>query len=395
MRFSDFYPARWFYFIKLPFKYWAYELIDQLILHFVPAGKRKAVLIFRLDLIGDYLMCRPFFQVLSSDPAFSDLPMSFAGNQVLKSLAEELDAVVFSDFTWIDRPRFINSLGYRFRILADIRRKGYSMVIYPSHTRQFWLESLVRVSGAEKKITASAVGRYMSDMETKLSAGWYSSVIDTGSLPMFEFYRNRLFFSSLSPSAAGVDSMECSVLSRTPKQKLLLFAPGASTEERKWPSVSFSQLIMRLQEILPGFSFGIIGSRAEREECNRIAEESGVMVYNYAGECSLPESLRLIAGAILLVSNESSPVHMAATTGTACVVISNGNHFSRWNPYPESLAPRILTCYPSRFGNVQNNREELTRQYHHHSSLSASEVPIDSVLKACLRLLNGYFSVSE
>jgi ADP-heptose:LPS heptosyltransferase len=395
MRFSNLHPSRWFYFIKLPFKYWAYELIDQVILHFVPAGKRKAILIFRLDLIGDYLMCRPFFQALSADPAFSGLPISFAGNQVLKSLAEELDAAVFSDFTWIDRPRFINSLGYRFRILADIRRKGYSMVLYPSHTRQFWLESLVRVCGAGQRITASPVGRYMSDLEAKLSAAWYSRIIETGNQPMFEFYRNRLFFSSLAPATAGINSMQNSLLSRTPKQKLLLFAPGASTEERKWPSENFAGLISRLQEMLPGFLFGIIGSSSERDECSRIAESSGGRIHNFAGECSLPESLRLIAEASLLVSNESSPVHMAATTGTACVVISNGNHFSRWNPYPESLAPNILTCYPLRFGRVQENQAELTEKYHHHSSLPAAEVPFESVLEACLRLLNGYFSVSD
>lgn len=392
MRFSDLIPPRWFYYLKLPFKYWAYELIDQFILHFVPAGKGKAVLIYRLDLIGDYLMSRPFFQAIAGDPAFAGLSFSFAGNQVLKSLAEELDAGVFSEFIWIDRSRFINSISYRFQVLAGIRRRGFSMVIYPSHTRQFWLESLVRVSGAAHRITASPVGRYMSTMEAGISEAWYNRVIDTGSQPLFEFYRNQSFFKALASSAGQSTSLKDARMASSAKENRILLAPGASTDERKWPADNFVRLVRELQEIFPGFTFGIIGSQQEFGLCSGIAEKAGPAVVNFAGKCSLPRSMQLLAESCLLISNESSPVHMAATTGTACVCISNGNHFSRWNPYPESLASNILTCYPARFGNVQENHAELTLKYHHHSSLTAAEVPFEAVLQASVRLLKGDFS---
>ncbi len=380
-------PASWLYALKLPFKRWAYELIDQLVLHFIPAGKSEAILIYRLDLLGDYLMCRPFFRALKQSPEYKNAPLFFAGNQILKGLAEELDAEVLDGFFWLDRNRFINSLGYRFRMLAAIRRMGFSTVIYPSHTRQFWLESIVRVSGAGTRITGSSVGKYMNEMEQALSAGWYSKVAETGSKPLFEFYRNRAFFQAIAPAAGGVSSLFESCFKEIKKQNLILLAPGASTSERQWPAENFARLLSELSLLFPLHRFGLIGAASERETAERIISISGTKARNYAGALSLPESMNLLAQAILLISNESGPVHMAATTGTACVCISNGNHFSRWNPYPESLANNILTCYPASFGNAEENKEKLTRLYHNHSSLPASEVAFSDVLQSSVALL--------
>ncbi len=381
-------PASWLYALKLPFKRWAYELIDQLVLHFIPAGNSGAVLIYRLDLLGDYLMCRPFFRALKQSPEYKNAPLFFAGNQILKGLAEELDAEVFVGFFWLDRNRFINSLLYRFRMLAAIRRMGFSRVIYPSHTRQFWLESIVRVSGAGTRITGSSVGKYMDEMEQSLSAGWYSKVVETGSMPIFEFYRNKAFFQTIASAAGEVSSLVDVHFKEIKKQNLILFAPGASTSERQWPAENFARLLSELSMLFPAYRFGLIGAASERETAERIISGSGTEAQNYVGGLSLLESMNLLSEATLLISNESGPVHMAATTGTACVCISNGNHFSRWNPYPKNLAGNILTCYPATFGNVEENKEKLIRLYHNHSSLPASGVAFSHVLQASLALLN-------
>lgn len=382
-------PGWLIYGLKLPFKRWAYEIIDQLVLFFVQPGSSGAVLVYRLDLAGDYLMCRPFFNSLKEYSEWNKMPFTFAGNQMLRGLAEELDGNVFSDFIWLDRNRFINSLYYRFHTLADIRRRGFSVLIYPSHTRQYWLESVVRVSGAGHRITASPVGRYMADWELSLSFSWYTKVLETGTEPQFEFYRNRNFFSRLAPEAGNISSMAEPRYSGIEKKKLILLAPGASTEERKWPAVNFSLLITQLAAAFPDHTFGLIGSLAENEECRNIIADSNVAARNYAGEFNLFQSMNLIAEACLLISNESGPVHMAATTGTACVCISNGNHFSRWNPYPSELAPDIQTCYPSFFGDPEKNREKLIGKYHEYSRIQASEVPFPDVFRAAASSLEN------
>jgi ADP-heptose:LPS heptosyltransferase len=227
----------------------------------------------------------------------------------------------------------------------------------------------------------------MDEMEQALSAGWYSKVAETSSKPLFEFYRNRAFFQAIAPAAGEVSSLFEPRFKEIKKQNLILFAPGASTSERQWPAENFARLLSELSLLFPAHRFGLIGAASERETAERIISISGAEARNFAGGLSLPESMNLLAQSTLLISNESGPVHMAATTGTACVCISNGNHFSRWNPYPESLANSILTCYPASFGNAEENKEKLSRLYHNHSSLPASEVAFSDVLQASIALL--------
>lgn len=381
----------WLYFIKLPFKRWAYELIDQFVLNFVRPGNSGGVLIFRLDLLGDYLMCRPFFRALRSGVTFEGRKFSFAGNQMLQKLAPELDADVFDAYIWIDRTRFINSIGYRFRMLSEIRRKGFEVFIQPTHTRQYWLESVVRVSGAKERITTEAVGKYMSDLEQSLADSWYSRILPTSAQPQFEFYRNRTFFSQLAPEAGRVFTLKENYFEQQQnRQNLILVAPGASTVERQWPEERFVQLLDELALAYPGFAFGLTGAGSEQDLCSRIANrclEARPEVY--AGRLSLLETMELLDSARLLVANESGPVHMAATTGTACVCISNGNHFGRWNPYPLELTSSILTCYPDAFYPLELHHASLIEKYHQRSGIPAAQVSYHRVKQACFVLLEA------
>ena len=391
MFFSKKYFSVWLYFLKLPFKRWAYELIDQSVLHFVRPGNAGGVLIFRLDLLGDYLMCRPFFRALRAEVAFEGRKFSFAGNQMLQELAPELDADVFDAYIWIDRSRFINSIGYRFRMLSEIRRKGFEVFIQPAHTRQYWLESVARVSGAKDRITSEAVGKYMSDLEQRLADSLYSQILPTSALPQFEFYRNRAFFAQLAPEAALVFTLrENRFEQQQNRQNLILVAPGASTEERQWPEERFVQLLDELAAVYPSFAFGLTGAGSEQDLCSRIANRCLVAQPEvYAGRLSLLETMELLASACLLVSNESGPVHMAATTGTACVCISNGNHFGRWNPYPLELTSSIFTCYPDAFYPLELQLASLIEKYHQRSDIPAAEVCYDRVKQACFLLLDA------
>jgi ADP-heptose:LPS heptosyltransferase len=379
------------YFLKLPFKRWTYELIDQLVLHFVRPGKAGGVLIFRLDLLGDYLMSRPFFRSIRTGVAFEGREFCFAGNQMLEQLAPAMDADVFDAYIWIDRARFINSIGYRFRMLSEIRRRGFEVFIQPAHTRQYWLESVVRVSGAKDRITPYPVGNYMSDMEQSLADSWYSRILPTSAQPQFEFFRNRRFFAQLAPKAALVFTLKENWFDQQQKrQNLILVAPGASTEERRWPEDRFVKLLDELAVVYPSFAFGLTGAGSEQDFCSRIADQCVVARPEvFAGRLSLLETMVLLSSARLLVANESGPVHMAATTGTACVCISNGNHFGRWNPYPVELTSSILTCYPDAFYPLELHHGSLIENYHQRSWISADQVTFDRVKQACIFLLDA------
>lgn len=379
-----FFFNRLIYWFKYPLKLWIFECIDQWIIRIIPAGKGNKVLITRVDLIGDYLVCRPFFETLRTSAAFRDRPFVFAGNQVCKNLTENLDAEVFDECIWIDRAKFINSIFYRYRILKSIRQAGISTIINLSHTRQFWLESIVRVSGACEKINSAGIGKYMKAWERQLSSSWYSKSIETGPEGLFEFSRNRNFFSLIAPDSVFPESL---LLSPFPGQDVKSFpgpyfvlAPGASSPHRKWPLERFSEAGRWLFERTGALPL-VLGGPADRQDGERLIALMGCGE-SLAGKLSLFQSMALIAGAEILISNESAPVHMAATTGTPTLCLSQGNHFSRWNPYPESIAPQIKTIYPEKFYPLTANFEKLKKELHDYSDIPIEEVSTNRAIGA-------------
>jgi len=368
--------SKWVYLIKYPFKLWVYELIDQWVIYSVRSKPQKKLLIYRLDLIGDYLMSRPFFDSLRKKEKWKDYSFGFAGNQQLQELAERWDRNVFNQYLWIDRTRFINSLVYRYQILKKIREAGFEILLYPSHTRQYWLESVVKVSGATKKYTGEAIGTYMSPFEKSLTDPFYTEHVNTGGGILFEFYRNRNFFSYFTEQAKSVHSLvkEARPAIESSKKILIALAPGASTRNRQWPIPSFAGLIEELNRS-GKFEFTVIGGPSEKKLGEALQEIlPDIPIKNQAGILSIPQSIDFISQIHLLISNESSPVHMAATTGTPCICISQGNHFGRWNPYPVEVASWITTVYPPFFGNIQNRYPELAKQYHDGSLTDVSGI---------------------
>lgn len=331
-------------------------------------------------------MCRPFFETLKSGSKWSEKEWVFAGNLVYKDLAEKLDSSVFESFIWIERAKFINSIGYRYSILKQIRKSGFEMLIYPSHTRQYWLESIIRVSGA-RALTPEPVGKYMNDWESALTARRYVQIIKTGPEGQFEFFRNRTFFTTLSPICAAVENLIIASLPEDsfediPIHPYGILAPGASSPHREWPLENFAAVARILYEKF-GLSIVVLGGKREEAHGQKLQQLlKDIPVLNMAGKLRLIESLLLIKRARILISNESAPVHMAASTQTSTVCISQGNHFSRWNPYPAKVAPWISTVYPSEFGNVKTHRQRLIDQFHHYSDFPIGNISVEQVLAA-------------
>jgi ADP-heptose:LPS heptosyltransferase len=137
-------------------------------------------------------------------------------------------------------------------------------------------------------------------------------------------------------------------------------------------------------------SFWVLGGPSEKAAGEKLMELlPDLDIETKAGKLSLPASMEHLGTANLLISNESSPVHMAATTGTPCVCISQGNHFGRWNPYPKEIAPGIITVYPPSFGNVGEAYDALALKFHDGSTEDVSEIGWEQVYNSSMHLLRG------
>ncbi|HSB82297.1 MAG TPA: asparagine synthase (glutamine-hydrolyzing) [Candidatus Methylomirabilis sp.] len=93
--------------------------------------------------------------------------------------------------------------------------------------------------------------------------------------------------------------------------------PGSARPEACWPAERFAAVGRRLAEV--GARVVLFGASGHRALCARIANAIPRAV-SLAGETSLPVLAALLQRAVLLVTNDSGPMHMAAALGVPLVV---------------------------------------------------------------------------
>jgi heptosyltransferase-2 len=127
---------------------------------------------------------------------------------------------------------------------------------------------------------------------------------------------------------------------------LIALAPGSVWATKRWPY--YAQLAKRLSA---RFRLAIIGGAADGLEAASIAEISGAQgVVDGTTSLSLLASAELIGRAILLVTNDSAPQHLASAMGTATITIFGPTveefGFGPLAPHSISIGLDALACRP-------------------------------------------------
>jgi ADP-heptose:LPS heptosyltransferase len=135
--------------------------------------------------------------------------------------------------------------------------------------------------------------------------------------------------------------------------------------------------------------FFIAGSNDEKYLSEEILGQLGkdIQVTDLTGLLTLPQLVDHIKGAHLLVSNETSAIHIAAAVGTTAICISNGNHFGRFNPYPVTIAPGIFTFYPDDRFYKPEYHNQLVEECRKQSELDINAIEVTEVAEKAVELL--------
>lgn len=167
----------------------------------------------------------------------------------------------------------------------------------------------------------------------------------------------------------------------SPPRFCVLFI-GASAAFRKYSPLGFAQVGAFVAQ-----KYGlriILASGKEDAAGGKIIEhelaKSRITALNLVAQTTLSELGFVIAHAALLVSNETSAAHFGAILKTPTIVLSNGNHFGRFLPYPAALSPHYravlhptIEAHPARY-------EELSNAFAYKSSLDINEIAPSRVI---------------
>ncbi len=366
-------------------------------IHLLPfyASQKKAsknILIIRLDAIGDYILFRNFIEIVKKSSEYKDYKLTLVGNVLWKPLSKELDSQFVDEFIWIDTARFHQDVFYRLKKLRELNKIGYEVVINPTYSRTLDGDFIVQSVSAKKKVGSRGDLSNIRPWQKKITDKFYTHLLKAQKGILFEFFRNKEFFEQfldcsipLKRPVIKLNNIKSTI--KLPEKSAILFI-GARDEFRQWPLDNYVKVGRFLKNKF-GYEVVLCGGPGDR----RLAEEfSGLSDYeylDYVGKTGLVEFLYLLSQGDILVSNETAAPHMAAAVGVRNIfVISNGNHFGRFTPYPREMG---VGYYPIYHPEIERNLEDfqgLCARFGKGSSLDIGAISAQRVIGEIDKVLN-------
>ncbi len=385
--------------IKRPF-YVLYNMVQfiltQILFAFVklrPQVKRPGTLVLvRLDAIGDYILTHDFFPYVRNSEKYKNYKITLCANISCRSLIEHYDKQYFDDFIWVDRKKYYFNPVYRYGIMKQIYNAGFEVAIESTYSREMLFgDSVIKFTQAAEKIgcTGSQDGSRKIYREM-FSDRYYTKLLPCSDENLFEFNRNKEFFENLLEMKIPV---EHPLLDRTktnpliPGEKYIVMVTGAQEPIKVWDLKNFSGVAGYL---LKNTDYKIVftGSPNEADRGEYIAHVYNTdRIINYCGKTTLPEYAGLIANATLVITNDTSAVHVAAAFQVPLVCVVKGTRFGRFHPYPKEMFPQSRFVYPKQIEEKLNDIDFLLKKYRYGSPLHINSIKVEQVLAVVRELL--------
>ena len=259
-----------------------------------------------------------------------------------KSIIEqycEYDEIYIYDYN-----RYILEKKYRKEFYGKVRGVLYEKVINPYYDNLLDADIIAMSSRGKEKIVADRnkiyPGRILnrSILKNRLRKQAYNKVVVSAPDRM-DYIKQSYFMKKLGISSfrASISYMKPMVeLKNIPNSKYCIVAPGASKSGKRWEPEKFATIINNLVHNYD-LDIYVCGSKGESDIYQEVLQNIDLdvkeKVIDFMGKTSLLEYLELIRKAEIVISNDSSPVHMSAAVGTPCVYIIGGWDYHRLLPY--------------------------------------------------------------
>jgi ADP-heptose:LPS heptosyltransferase len=307
------------------------------------ASMKPSVVFVKADAIGDFVLWSTTLTSYSKLYPRDRFTWLLVGNQAWTDLAAGLE--MFDEIIAVDTERFKNRISYRFGVLKKLATLSAQSVIHPTFSRDFLVgDALARAISSSEKIASMGDHSNQTPAEKKISDHFYSRLTPASPLLMHEFDRNIEFLRELGSSDPRSDSSPLKTLAEktrfeVPNESYFLVFPDASWAGRQWSTESFAVAAKSIQE-----KTGLLCVIAGRNS-NASAAFANLQVRSRTCKTSLPELLKLLRNAKLVLSNETAAVHMTAALGVPTVYVLGGGHFGRFAPYPKGQLRNHVAIY--------------------------------------------------
>jgi ADP-heptose:LPS heptosyltransferase len=305
----------------------------------------RSALVIRLDAIGDFIVWQPYARRIYEHLRKNGKKVILAvdhNNYELAIASNIADQVIP-----INAGRFRKSLTYRLGIMRRISGLRVSIAIQPTFSRALLIgDSVVCASGAQKRIGCR--GDY-SNSPRALRWLWdtfYTDLVEIPTALNSEFHKNKAITEKITGEQLNLELAQFDLSgiinpltrhksSKMDSQKYVVLFPGAGWSGRRWPVERFAEITEELNH--RGLLVVIAGGKSEKDLADKIRQISRVDLVDLTGSTSLLELMALVRDSNLVITNETSAVHIAACQQRPAICILGGGHFDRFAPYPKEL----------------------------------------------------------
>jgi heptosyltransferase-2 len=295
----------------------------------------RAILVIRLDEIGDVVMTTPFLRELRRNAPQDWITLVVNPHALnLVELCPYVDEVLTFDGRTRGRAQRLKRIARMLRLGATrFWRRRFDLAVIPRWGVDYYhATELAYVSGARHRV---AYSEKVSDRKRQINAGFdrmLTDVLADGSakhevqhgLDCVRYLGGEVMDAQLEVWLDGQDgSFAARVFAEhglTPGDPVIAFAPGARYGTKQWPIERFAELGRLLpDEYQPCV---VVGGPDVRPLGERLKSELGARIINLAGRTTLRQTAAVLARCCLTVSNDSGPMHLAAAVGSPVVEIA-------------------------------------------------------------------------
>lgn len=356
-----------------------------------------SILIIKPDHIGDYILFRNFLLEIKQSEKFFNYKLIVCLNTRVKELAEFLDTNVIDQFIWLDLERFVKMDWYFERKIQEINLNSYDLTINAMFSYMKPIEILISKIKSEKKILIKGSLKERSYIYSENDSTIYSEIIDLSQKQIFEFERFKIAFEHIINKVITIKrpylEWPNTWQNNLPlKNDFCILFIGADTTYRKWSIYNYIKVV---QHILKFYCLDIIilGGHEEIESAEDLYTNfSTNRLVNLVGQTSLLDVLMILKNAKFVISNETGAAHISTILNIPTIVISNGNHFGKFTPYPKEYE---MVHYKSIYPFIIDKYKTYIDKYYDGSRLDINLIDFGFVIKTIDLICKEYNIVKQ
>jgi len=297
------------------------------------------ILVTRTDRIGDLVLTTPLFKALREK-----FPRAWVASLVFLEHREIVDGNPYLDEVIpYDKKGSERSLWGQFCFSRKLRSEKFDVAIHAHGTNRMhlaaWLAGIPVRIGYERRASWALTHAhpYNKKEGAKRESEYLLELLEPlGVTPPQEV---EAFFPVTDRSIHSLENLSLS--HRIPRDRpWIILNPSASDVTKMWPAERFAELVTRLEKHR-SCVFLAIGTSKDQPLIERLVKKTPVPIFDLSGKLTLGMLGALLKRAVLLISNDSGPVHIAAALGTPVVSIFGryepGLGPKRWQPLGKSF----------------------------------------------------------